>query len=50
MIDVPDLVRSGDLLCVVSMSGGKDSTAAALALREKLGPIDIVKAKGGGHG
>jgi 3'-phosphoadenosine 5'-phosphosulfate sulfotransferase (PAPS reductase)/FAD synthetase len=33
-IDVPPAIRSGDLRCVVSMSGGKDSTAAALALRE----------------
>lgn len=28
-IDVPDLVRDGTLLCIVSMSGGKDSTATA---------------------
>ena len=33
-IDVPDLVRDGSLACIVSMSGGKDSTATALALRE----------------
>lgn len=33
-IDVPELIRSGDVLCVMSVSGGKDSTACALALRE----------------
>lgn len=33
-IIVPELVRSGDVTCVVSMSGGKDSTATSLALRE----------------
>jgi 3'-phosphoadenosine 5'-phosphosulfate sulfotransferase (PAPS reductase)/FAD synthetase len=33
-IVVPDLIASGDVACVVSISGGKDSTACALALRE----------------
>jgi 3'-phosphoadenosine 5'-phosphosulfate sulfotransferase (PAPS reductase)/FAD synthetase len=33
-IEVPPLVASGDLTCIVSISGGKDSTACALALRE----------------
>lgn len=33
-IHVPDQVRSGDYAVIVSMSGGKDSTATALALRE----------------
>lgn len=33
-IEVPELVSSGDMVCIMSMSGGKDSTACALALRE----------------
>jgi len=33
-IEVPEEIRSGALTCVMSMSGGKDSTATALALRE----------------
>jgi 3'-phosphoadenosine 5'-phosphosulfate sulfotransferase (PAPS reductase)/FAD synthetase len=33
-IHIPDAVRSGDVRCVVSASGGKDSTATILALRE----------------
>src|SRR5208337_2449618 len=33
-IEVPELVRDGSLVAVVSVSGGKDSTACALALRE----------------
>lgn len=34
IIDIPDLVRSGELLVVASVSGGKDSTAMVLALRD----------------
>lgn len=34
LIEVPAMVRDGTLQCIVSMSGGKDSTACALALRE----------------
>jgi 3'-phosphoadenosine 5'-phosphosulfate sulfotransferase (PAPS reductase)/FAD synthetase len=33
-ITVPPPVARGEVVCVVSMSGGKDSTATALALRE----------------
>lgn len=33
-IEVPEPVLTGDLTCVMSVSGGKDSTACALALRE----------------
>lgn len=44
---VPDEVRSGDLVCVVSLSGGKDSTAAALALREAGIPARYVFADTG---
>jgi 3'-phosphoadenosine 5'-phosphosulfate sulfotransferase (PAPS reductase)/FAD synthetase len=44
---VPDLVRQGNLLCVVSISGGKDSTAAALALREEAIPFRMVFADTG---
>jgi 3'-phosphoadenosine 5'-phosphosulfate sulfotransferase (PAPS reductase)/FAD synthetase len=33
-IIVPPEVRAGDLDCIVSMSGGKDSTATALALQD----------------
>ncbi len=46
-ITVPDEIRSGDLLCVVSVSGGKDSTAAALALREADVPARYVFADTG---
>jgi len=42
VIDVPDLVADGTLQCVVSMSGGKDSTACALALREAGVPFSMV--------
>lgn len=34
MIDVPEKVTSGELLVITSVSGGKDSTAMMLALRE----------------
>ena len=33
-IEVPKQIRDGSLVCFLSMSGGKDSTAAGLALRE----------------
>jgi 3'-phosphoadenosine 5'-phosphosulfate sulfotransferase (PAPS reductase)/FAD synthetase len=33
-IGLPPQVREGEYLCIMSMSGGKDSTACALALRE----------------
>lgn len=46
-IVVPDLVRDGTLQCVVSMSGGKDSTACALALREAGVPFSMVFADTG---
>lgn len=46
-VDVPDLVRDGSLLCIVSMSGGKDSTATALALREACVPFRMVFADTG---
>jgi len=41
-ITVPALVRSGDAVCVVSVSGGKDSTATILALREAEVPARYV--------
>lgn len=41
-IDVPDEVRSGDYEVVLSISGGKDSTATALALREAGVPYRMV--------
>lgn len=41
-IDVPSEVTTDDLVCVVSISGGKDSTAAALALREAGVPFQMV--------
>ncbi len=47
MIDVPAEVAAGDLLCVVSISGGKDSTACALALREAGVPFTMVFADTG---
>lgn len=47
MIDIPDMVRDGSLLCVVSVSGGKDSTACALALREAGVPFRMVFADTG---
>jgi 3'-phosphoadenosine 5'-phosphosulfate sulfotransferase (PAPS reductase)/FAD synthetase len=48
-IDVPDLVRAelGGLLVVLSISGGKDSTACALALREAGVPYRMVFADTG---
>ena len=44
-VDVPELAR--ELTCVVSMSGGKDSTACALALREAGIPFRMVFADTG---
>lgn len=41
-IDVPPLVASGELLVVASVSGGKDSTALMLALREAGLPFRAV--------
>lgn len=41
-IEVPEAVRSGELHCIVSISGGKDSTACALALREAGVPFKMV--------
>lgn len=41
-IEVPAEVRSGDYEVVLSLSGGKDSTAAALALREAGVPYRMV--------
>jgi 3'-phosphoadenosine 5'-phosphosulfate sulfotransferase (PAPS reductase)/FAD synthetase len=46
-IDVPEQVRSAELLAVVSISGGKDSTACALALREAGVPFRMVFANTG---
>jgi len=46
-IEVPPEVRDGSLLAVVSVSGGKDSTAAALALREAGIPFRMVFADTG---
>jgi 3'-phosphoadenosine 5'-phosphosulfate sulfotransferase (PAPS reductase)/FAD synthetase len=45
-IDVPDLVRSG-YVTVLSLSGGKDSTASALALREADVPFRTITADPG---
>jgi 3'-phosphoadenosine 5'-phosphosulfate sulfotransferase (PAPS reductase)/FAD synthetase len=47
MIDVPKEIRDGSLLCIVSVSGGKDSTACALALREADVPFRMVFADTG---
>lgn len=41
-IEIPPLVASGDLLVVASVSGGKDSTAMMLALREAGIPFRAV--------
>jgi 3'-phosphoadenosine 5'-phosphosulfate sulfotransferase (PAPS reductase)/FAD synthetase len=46
-ITVPGLVRDGTLACIVSISGGKDSTATALALREAGVPFSMVFADTG---
>lgn len=47
MIAVPERVAKGDLVCVVSVSGGKDSAAVALALREAEVPFRMVFADTG---
>lgn len=44
---VPEQIRSGELTCIVSISGGKDSTAVALALRESGVPYRMVFADTG---
>ena len=41
-IDIPPLVASGELLVIASVSGGKDSTALMLALREAEIPFRAV--------
>lgn len=46
-IEIPELVRAGDAVCVVSVSGGKDSTATILALREADVPARYVFADTG---
>jgi 3'-phosphoadenosine 5'-phosphosulfate sulfotransferase (PAPS reductase)/FAD synthetase len=46
-IVVPEIVATGSLLAVVSVSGGKDSTACALALREAAVPFRMVFADTG---
>lgn len=46
-ITIPPRVAEGDLLLVVSLSGGKDSTATALALREAGLPFRLVFADTG---
>jgi 3'-phosphoadenosine 5'-phosphosulfate sulfotransferase (PAPS reductase)/FAD synthetase len=47
MIAIPERVAKGDLVCVVSVSGGKDSAAVALALREAEVPFRMVFADTG---
>lgn len=42
MIDIPPLVASGELQVIASVSGGKDSTAMMLALREADVPFRAV--------
>lgn len=46
-IDVPDLVRDGAVACLLSLSGGKDSEATALALKEAGVAFRMVFADGG---
>jgi 3'-phosphoadenosine 5'-phosphosulfate sulfotransferase (PAPS reductase)/FAD synthetase len=46
-ITVPELVAGGHVRCIVSVSGGKDSTATALALREAGVPYRMVFADTG---
>jgi 3'-phosphoadenosine 5'-phosphosulfate sulfotransferase (PAPS reductase)/FAD synthetase len=46
-INVPDMVRAGDATVVASASGGKDSTALMLALREADVPFRAVFADTG---
>lgn len=47
VIAVPAIVRTGNAVCVMSVSGGKDSTACALALREADVPFRMVFADTG---
>lgn len=46
-LNIPDELRLQDLLCVVSLSGGKDSTATAIALRDADIPARYVFADTG---
>ena len=46
-LTVPTQVRDGSLQCIVSVSGGKDSTACALALKEADVPFRMVFADTG---
>jgi 3'-phosphoadenosine 5'-phosphosulfate sulfotransferase (PAPS reductase)/FAD synthetase len=46
-VEVPTEIQRDGLICVVSMSGGKDSTAAALALTEAGIPFRMVFADTG---
>lgn len=46
-ITIPERVAKGDLVCVVSVSGGKDSAAVALALRDADVPFRMVFADTG---
>lgn len=47
MIAIPPRIAEGDLILVVSLSGGKDSTATALALKETGLPYRLVFADTG---